>query len=201
MLVGRCAGVSLACKGDCHSTGSRAQPVHMLDAAATDDARRPLTASAPDYSASRTKAGSPAWWSRSRLHPILLNQARLASRCSHPTCEPRAGACNAAGGASSSHCNAGGALPRASDRCKPSRLPPPSATTARRSAPSLRALPDLTRLACLRACSLPPRRFPEQTMAPPVVVLGAGGRTGAACVSALAEQGSPVRAVVRDPGG
>ncbi|PRW59141.1 nad-dependent epimerase dehydratase isoform B [Chlorella sorokiniana] len=37
-------------------------------------------------------------------------------------------------------------------------------------------------------------------MAPsPVVVLGAGGRTGAACVSRLEELGKEVRAVVRDP--
>lgn len=33
----------------------------------------------------------------------------------------------------------------------------------------------------------------------PVVVLGAGGRTGAECVSVLEQRGTPVRAVVRDP--
>ncbi|KAL4854196.1 hypothetical protein ACK3TF_005041 [Chlorella vulgaris] len=36
-------------------------------------------------------------------------------------------------------------------------------------------------------------------MPSPVVVLGAGGRTGAECVSTLEQQGKPVRAVVRDP--
>lgn len=36
-------------------------------------------------------------------------------------------------------------------------------------------------------------------MAPPVVVVGAGGRTGAECVAALEAAGTPVRAVVRDP--
>jgi hypothetical protein len=34
---------------------------------------------------------------------------------------------------------------------------------------------------------------------PPVAVLGAGGKTGAECVAALETQGTPVRAIVRNP--